>query len=399
MSQQEIIVEKMHNNSNDGDTSNEVFADIGISIFLALGIYAEYDLYLKIQMPIEFLISVFFGFFIVLSLALIFIKAGEAGWKAFIPVYNIITYLKIVGKPAWWTLLFFIPPINIVVAIWMTNILSVRFGKDKGFTAGLLILPWIYYPILAYGEDNVVIVGEKEQIIPTKKPKLVDIPDRIEKATDTSSAISDEDATFLKAEPISRKRMDLLWLDPPHLAQLEQPLTQHKVITVNMGSTDSNVRDYEITQEDFKWAKQIERIVDKAFSAGQRENYNKSIRYYKEALLLAPGCDLFLMSIGVGYAQIGQKAKGLRYLKRAAKISPDNTRIHENLDKMIGKKQSAENQPKKDLPVSGGHVEADKPLHCPKCGDMKRETTPRYGTFVCNKCGAVVLLDDYNVSI
>lgn len=217
--------------------------------------------------------------------------------------------------------------------------------------------------------------------------------------TDTSSAISDEDTTFLKAEPISRKRMDLLWLDPPHLAQLEQPLTQHKVITVNMGSTDSNVRDYEITQEDFKWAKQIERIVGKAYSAGQHENYNESIRYYKEALLLAPGCDLFLMSIGVGYAQIGQKAKGLRYLKRAAKISPDNTRIRENLDKVIGKKQSAENQPKKDLPVSGGHVEADKPLHCPKCGDMKRETTPRYGTFVCNKCGAVVLIDDYNVSI
>jgi len=151
--------------------------------------------------------------------------------------------------------------------------------------------------------------------------------------TDTSSVISDEDAAFLQAEPISRKRMDLLWLDPPRLAQLEQPLAQHKVITVTMGSTSSNVQDYEITQEDFEWAKQIERIVNKAYSAGQRGNFNESIRYYKEVLHLAPGCDLFLMSIGVCYAQVGQKAKGLRYLERATKISPGNTRIRDNLDK------------------------------------------------------------------
>jgi len=151
----------------------------------------------------------------------------------------------------------------------------------------------------------------------------------------TSGAISDEDAAFLQAEPISRKRMHLLWLDPPHLAQLEQPLTQHKVIIVNMGNS-SNVQDYEITQEDFEWAKQIELIVDKAYSAGQRKDFNESIRYYKEALLLAPGCDLFLMSIGVGYAEIGQKAKALRYLERAAQISPGNTRIRENLDNVIG---------------------------------------------------------------
>lgn len=143
-----------------------------------------------------------------------------------------------------------------------------------------------------------------------------------------------DDSAFLQAEPISRKRMDLLWLDPPRLAQLGRPLAQHKVITVTMGSTSSNVQDYEITQEDFEWAKQIEPIVDKAYSAGQRGNYNESIRYYKEALLLAPGCDLFLMSIGVCYAQVGRKAKGLRYLERAAQISPGNTRIRKNLEQV-----------------------------------------------------------------
>jgi len=155
--------------------------------------------------------------------------------------------------------------------------------------------------------------------------------------THTSSVVADEDAAFLQAGPISRKRMDLLWLDPPRLAQLQHPIAQaaahHKVATVTLGDS-SNLRTHEITQEDFEWAKQVEQIVDKAFTLGQRGDYRNSIQQYKRALELAPGCDLFLMSIGVGYANLGQKAKGLRYLERAAQISPGNARIRDNLDKV-----------------------------------------------------------------
>jgi tetratricopeptide (TPR) repeat protein len=154
--------------------------------------------------------------------------------------------------------------------------------------------------------------------------------------TQASSVLADEDAAFLQAEPISRKRMDLLWLDPPRLAQLRQPIAQaaahHKVATVTLGDS-SNLRTHEITQEDFEWAKRVELIVDKAFALGQRGNYKESIHHYKKALELAPGCDLFLMSIGAGYAQLGQKAKAVRYLERAAQISPGNSRIRDNLDK------------------------------------------------------------------
>jgi len=157
------------------------------------------------------------------------------------------------------------------------------------------------------------------------------------KPTDMSSVVADEDAAFLQAEPISRKRMDLLWLDPPRLGQLQHPITQaaahHKVATVTLGDS-SNLRTHEITQEDFEWAKRVEQIVDKAFALGQCGKYRESIQQYKIALELAPGCDLFLMSIGVGYANLGQKAKGLRYLERAAQISPGNTRIRDSLDKV-----------------------------------------------------------------
>ena len=153
------------------------------------------------------------------------------------------------------------------------------------------------------------------------------------RAPETSGVNLEDDAAFLTAEPISRKRMDLLWLDPPHLAHVGQLLAQQQVITVTMGA-GSNVQDHEITREDFEWAKHIERIVDKAFSAGQDGRFPDGIRHYKEALRLAPGCDLFLMSIGVGYAQMGQKARGIRFLERAAQISPGNMRIRKNLEQV-----------------------------------------------------------------
>jgi len=68
------------------------------------------------------------------------------------------------------------------------------------------------------------------------------------------------------------------------------------------------------------------------------------------------------------------------------------------LRNLFGKKQSVTPQ-KKDLPVTGGHVEKDEPLHCPKCGDKKQDTTPRFAVFVCNKCRAIVMIDDYNVQL
>ena len=87
----------------------------------------------------------------------IFEKAGKSGWAAIIPIYNTIILLEIVGKPWWWLLLFLIPVVNIIFAVWMTNLLSLSFGKGVGFTLGLIFLSFIFYPILAF--SNVVYIG------------------------------------------------------------------------------------------------------------------------------------------------------------------------------------------------------------------------------------------------
>lgn len=47
---------------------------------------------------------------------------------------------------------FFVPIANVVIAIWMTNLLSKSFGKDEVFTVGLILLPFVFYPILGLGD-------------------------------------------------------------------------------------------------------------------------------------------------------------------------------------------------------------------------------------------------------
>jgi len=80
----------------------------------------------------------------------IFEKAGQPGWASLIPIYDALIVLRIIGKPWWWILLYMIPGVNIVFAIWTINLLSLSFGKGVGFTLGLIFLGGIFYPILAF---------------------------------------------------------------------------------------------------------------------------------------------------------------------------------------------------------------------------------------------------------
>lgn len=82
----------------------------------------------------------------------VFEKAGEPGWAAIVPIYNVMVLLKIAGKPMWWILLFLIPIVNIVIGIIMNIDLAKAFGKGVGFGLGLLLFGPIFFPILAWGD-------------------------------------------------------------------------------------------------------------------------------------------------------------------------------------------------------------------------------------------------------
>jgi Family of unknown function (DUF5684) len=107
-------------------------------------------------------IIVFYLAIIVLMIAslwTIYSKAGQPGWAAIVPIYNVIVLLEIVGKPWWWFFLMLIPIVNIVILIMVYHKLSLSFGKDGGFTVGLILLGIVFFPILAFGDAKYVGPG------------------------------------------------------------------------------------------------------------------------------------------------------------------------------------------------------------------------------------------------
>jgi len=89
--------------------------------------------------------------FIIAAMWKVFVKAGQPGWAAIIPIYNIYIMTKIGGKPGYWTLLCLIPVVNYIFSIWLYNMISKSFGKDEGFTLGLVLLGFVFWPILGFG--------------------------------------------------------------------------------------------------------------------------------------------------------------------------------------------------------------------------------------------------------
>ena len=82
----------------------------------------------------------------------IFLKAGQPGWAAIIPLYNVYVLLKVAGKPGWWLILFFIPLVDLIFLIIVYHAVSTAFGKGAGFTLGIIFFPYIFLPILAFGK-------------------------------------------------------------------------------------------------------------------------------------------------------------------------------------------------------------------------------------------------------
>lgn len=91
------------------------------------------------------------GILLIISMWLIFSKAGQAGWKSLIPLYNLYILFKITWGSGWLFLLGCIPIVNIVIYIITEYKLAKSFGKGVGTTLGLIFFPYIFQLILGFG--------------------------------------------------------------------------------------------------------------------------------------------------------------------------------------------------------------------------------------------------------
>lgn len=93
---------------------------------------------------------------IFVALYKLFPKADPSykGWYAFIPVYNLVIWLRVIQKPWWWIFLLLFPGPNVLMIMIMAVNTGTVFGyrESKDVALGGLF-PFLYLPYLAFNED------------------------------------------------------------------------------------------------------------------------------------------------------------------------------------------------------------------------------------------------------
>ena len=95
------------------------------------------------------------GIVAIIALWKVFSKAGQPGWAAIIPFYNIYILLKIADRPGWWLILYIIPFVNIVLSLIVALDIAKNFGKSTAFgVIGLWLFSIIGYLILGFDDSK-----------------------------------------------------------------------------------------------------------------------------------------------------------------------------------------------------------------------------------------------------
>lgn len=92
----------------------------------------------------------------------LYIKAGRQAWEAFIPIYNAVILMKIINRPGWWTILLFLPIVNLIMfpVIWVETARS--FGKNSTLDSWLSVLSLGFYNFhLNYAAPDVNYIEDR----------------------------------------------------------------------------------------------------------------------------------------------------------------------------------------------------------------------------------------------
>ena len=103
------------------------------------------------------LLSMALGVLMIVSLWKIFKKAGKPGWASIVPIYNVYIMCEIAEKEWWYILLLCVPFVNIYAMVVLYNGMAKRFGKGGGFVVGMILLPVVFFPMLAFGKDATIV--------------------------------------------------------------------------------------------------------------------------------------------------------------------------------------------------------------------------------------------------
>lgn len=91
----------------------------------------------------------------IISLWKIFTKGNKPGWASLIPFYNMIVLTQIADLSIVYFILLLVPIVQIYAIIKIYINIAKKFGKSSSFAIGLFFLPIIFFPILAFSDEEV----------------------------------------------------------------------------------------------------------------------------------------------------------------------------------------------------------------------------------------------------
>lgn len=95
---------------------------------------------------------------------MVFKKADEFPLWSLIPIVNTLIILRISGQSFLWIILYLIPGISYIGDLIICIFLAQRFGKDSLFGIGLSFLGFIFYPVLGFGDAQIIYNEDQNKV-------------------------------------------------------------------------------------------------------------------------------------------------------------------------------------------------------------------------------------------
>ena len=91
----------------------------------------------------------------------VFRKAYKNENSSLIPILNLFSMLEIGDVSTFWGILFFVPFLNLIPLMLMGVGIGKSFNCSMGFIIGLVVLPFIFYPMLAFSDKSYKVNDEE----------------------------------------------------------------------------------------------------------------------------------------------------------------------------------------------------------------------------------------------
>lgn len=102
------------------------------------------------------LVSITIAIVVLIAKGMVFKKAEHQGWKILIPFYNRYIFYEIATGEGIMFLLSYVPIVSFIMRCYLSYKLSKAFGKDIGYTLGLIFFPQLFYCMLGFGSAEYI---------------------------------------------------------------------------------------------------------------------------------------------------------------------------------------------------------------------------------------------------